>query len=331
MRSLLLLFLLTFSLHASAGTVSRVTDFVPGTKAEADEVDAEFDNIISAINGNLDADNLAAGAIATAQIGNSAITSQKILDNTITIDDIATNAGAYVYNRRVGCQLEDTATGDKIFKVLTPCEVVINGVRAALTATQNVSVVTNMDSGSPSVATWHYVYVKSNTGTPTFEVSLTNPDMSTAKKIGDTTSRYLGAIRTGAATTDVLTFRKNRNEFRFEANPLTGIDYTQSISVGTGGTTTIMDVPKTAMKAIFDVISATTTFADPGQCLLTSTQRPSVMAITLFKNPTNYYAIHDHIVDIPDLYTFFSRNSTNNCDSVTLYNKGYIEPDWLYQ
>jgi hypothetical protein len=83
MRLVLTLTLL-FSLAADAGTVSRVYNFEPNTKAEADQVDEEFDNILSTINGGINSVNIQDGGIATADLGSNAVTTAKILDGAVT-------------------------------------------------------------------------------------------------------------------------------------------------------------------------------------------------------------------------------------------------------
>lgn len=82
MRRWLALILLFTVLHleASAVVVSRITDFESGTPAEADDVDAEFDNILDAINGNLSSENIVAQGIATSDVASRSITRPKMAD-----------------------------------------------------------------------------------------------------------------------------------------------------------------------------------------------------------------------------------------------------------
>ncbi len=60
MRRLIALFLFLWTVPAQAVVISRLYDFQPHTKIQAEQVDAEFDNILSAVNGNLDAGNMSA-------------------------------------------------------------------------------------------------------------------------------------------------------------------------------------------------------------------------------------------------------------------------------
>ena len=63
---------------AKAVVVSRITDFEAGTPIEAEQVDAELDNIIDALNGNLDDDNLSTAAVSAVNIATGAVTQVKL-------------------------------------------------------------------------------------------------------------------------------------------------------------------------------------------------------------------------------------------------------------
>lgn len=73
-----LLAALLFASTSGAVVVSRLYDFEPDTPAEAEQVNAELDNIISALNGNLESDNLAQNAVATGNIATAAVTQVKL-------------------------------------------------------------------------------------------------------------------------------------------------------------------------------------------------------------------------------------------------------------
>lgn len=87
LRLALPLFLLSFTAHAVI--VSRVTEFEPDTKAVAQDLNDEFDNIISALNGNLGPENFLGGGVGTANIATAAITTPKIADGAVTTIKIA--------------------------------------------------------------------------------------------------------------------------------------------------------------------------------------------------------------------------------------------------
>lgn len=75
----LLIAAMLFASSSEAVVVSRLYDFEPDTPAEAEKVNAEFDNIISAINGNLNGtDNIAQSAISTGNIATAAVTQVKL-------------------------------------------------------------------------------------------------------------------------------------------------------------------------------------------------------------------------------------------------------------
>lgn len=50
------------------GAIARLKDFVAGTPAVADEVDAEFNQIIAVLTGNVDAANLANGGVTKVKL-----------------------------------------------------------------------------------------------------------------------------------------------------------------------------------------------------------------------------------------------------------------------
>ncbi len=79
-RTALFIFLALFLTTSSeAVVVSRLYDFEPDTPAEADKINSEFDNIISALNGNLNGtDNISAGGIATANLATASVTQAKL-------------------------------------------------------------------------------------------------------------------------------------------------------------------------------------------------------------------------------------------------------------
>jgi len=73
-----LLVLAVFASDAHGVVLSRLYDFQSGTPAESDQVNAELDNILSGINGNLNSDNFLDGGIATADIATASVTQIKL-------------------------------------------------------------------------------------------------------------------------------------------------------------------------------------------------------------------------------------------------------------
>lgn len=334
MRKLGFFLALALTLHittAHAIVVSRITTFEPHTKIEADQVNAEFDNILNAINGNLETDNFLPGSIATASLATGAVTSDKVANNTLTVDQIATNTGAYIYNRRVGCFLtgnQGTSAGVHGFQVTTPCEVVIDGVRAVLAATATVSMISNIDGGGAGTATWHYVYIKANGGLPTFSISLTKPNLSTAKKIGDATSRYIGAVRSGTATTAVVFFKTtgNGNEYRLVDTVSVPYAPTNNNLTTSSTDTHIVDAPFTAHELLW---SAKAQGSATGQCTLTTYPGDSYTVPVFSTSFANSPIIRSNIFARLLLTTAYS--SSDNCTSATVVPKGFVDSAWLYR
>jgi len=85
-----------------AATASVTYVFSSGQKIVASQVNTNYNDILGAINGNLNTDNildggiatadLASDAVTTAKLADSSVTSAKILDATIATADIATHA-----------------------------------------------------------------------------------------------------------------------------------------------------------------------------------------------------------------------------------------------
>lgn len=71
---------------AGAIVVSRITEFEAGTPVIADDLNAEIDNILSAINGNLSSENLVDQAVATDNLAAYSVTKIKLgpLDEEIS-------------------------------------------------------------------------------------------------------------------------------------------------------------------------------------------------------------------------------------------------------
>lgn len=143
----LILALLLLSLSADAGTVSRLYDFEPNTKAQADQVDAELDNIISTINGNIDTSNLSIGAFGTSNIQNYSITTIKLVTASVTAEKMA---AASVTNSNLGTAnlVLSSASGSYITDASIP---EIGFVTATVTTSGrpiSVKLVPNQDAAS---------------------------------------------------------------------------------------------------------------------------------------------------------------------------------------
>lgn len=67
-----------FTPPAGAIVVSRLTEFEAGTPVVASDLNAEFDNILDAINGNLSSENLVTDAVATDDLASYSVTKAKL-------------------------------------------------------------------------------------------------------------------------------------------------------------------------------------------------------------------------------------------------------------
>jgi hypothetical protein len=64
----------------------------PAQVASGTDVQTKFDEVATVVNGNIDTDNLADGAVSTAKIEASAITAALILDGAVGSDELAAGA-----------------------------------------------------------------------------------------------------------------------------------------------------------------------------------------------------------------------------------------------
>lgn len=131
-RILAILALLAFlAAPAQAITLSRVTTFEAGTPIEADDMNAELDQIVDAINGNLGLDNLVAGAIATANIATAAVTTDKINNSAVTTAKIA---DSNVTRAKLGVLGEQISSSTSNVERSSPVELAIPNLTGNLTA-----------------------------------------------------------------------------------------------------------------------------------------------------------------------------------------------------
>lgn len=215
-----LAFLLLFALPAEAGTVSRLYTFLPNTKIQSSQVNAELDNIISTLNGSVDTSNLGVGAVATANVASNAITTAKIADGAITLLKMATGTNSYIKDYRKGCNLEYNTTVTQSINVAPPCQLIVDGWYGSLTTTASATI----DSGSTAaIGTVYYVYggINGSNGVDV-EYSATPPVISTLRKNGTSSKRYLGSFVTNPSTTAgsvpgaIPRFSKTGNAIRFD-------------------------------------------------------------------------------------------------------------------
>lgn len=117
MRFILPVLLAFLATSSHAGTISRLYDFEPNTKAEADKVDAEFDNIIDTVNGNLDSENFLDGGIATADLGSNVVIAAKINDGAVIAGKLGTSAVATANIASAAVTKEKLATANIVSSI----------------------------------------------------------------------------------------------------------------------------------------------------------------------------------------------------------------------
>jgi hypothetical protein len=197
-----LLFLLAPSL-ASAVIAQRqhAATIVDGKKILASDLNDEFDELVNAVN---------------------SIDSSNIVNGSLTAVDFAATSSAITLNKKAGCAFtaQSDVSGVKSISIAPPCEVFIDGLRGFITATQNISLLTNLiDGGVLATKSYYYVYASRNNASLDFHFSQNEPILSTTRKTSDANSKYVGVVRTCDATTDIVRFtQKAGNEFTWTQN-----------------------------------------------------------------------------------------------------------------
>lgn len=176
------------------------------------------------------------------------------------------------------------------------------------------------------------MYIKANGGLPTFNISLTAPNLATLRKIGDTTSRYLGAVRTAVGTDSIVFFKTfgRGNEYRLYNTavlaPYPDNTASRVNSLSASAVDRIADVPVTASAAIF---RSKATGSATGNCELTLYNN-ELYGQVVYSTVTNY--------SLPFSQPVFNRvfldnafSTSNNCSSVDLISTGFIEPISIYR
>lgn len=110
---------------ANAATASVTYTFSSGQKIVASQINQNYNDILGAINGNLNSDNLLDGGVATADLASSAVTTAKIADSNVTTAKIADSGVTQI---KLGAANYTLATG--------------SGVAASFAATGSVTLFT---------------------------------------------------------------------------------------------------------------------------------------------------------------------------------------------
>ncbi len=187
MRLFALLLSLLIALPAQAVVFSRITVFQPNTPIKSADVNGEFDNIISGLNGNLDAVNLGSGAFATANIANNAITTAKIAPGAVTTDKIATG-GVQTSNILAGAITQVTRAALTQATSNTTNTILVLATADTEIASTNITTV-----GRPV-----FVQFVSNSINSTAVNSLTNGVGAIHLQGGNAGGAYLTFLRDGA-------------------------------------------------------------------------------------------------------------------------------------
>lgn len=102
--------------------VSRITEFEAGTPIVADDLNAELDNLIDALNGNLNTDNFVSLAIATQNLATASVTTDKI------------NAGA-VTRAKLAAVGQSISSSSSVFDTNSEVEVEVTNLSTTLVST----------------------------------------------------------------------------------------------------------------------------------------------------------------------------------------------------
>lgn len=199
--------LLALTLPAQAGLVTRITEFEPHVKVTADELNNEFDNIISTINGNIDSSNIAAGGIATANLATGSITNVKLAPS-----NYATSSGVTVASMTSTSVGSPSSTSPALSATLT-----ITGTRAVKITLQSFSDLSSCVPGVNGRGFVTVTNVASGTGDAVWGVL------------------YRNAVRVQDAAAGGYTLASNTAEKNFYA-PLSGFSFIDTPS--SGGSTT---------------------------------------------------------------------------------------------
>lgn len=93
------------------GTIVKPNTFTSGTSAVASEVNANFDTIYTEFNGNIEAANLASGAVTNAKIGALAVSSGKLASGAVTAAKLDSGVQADI-DARLPKDGSEAMTGD---------------------------------------------------------------------------------------------------------------------------------------------------------------------------------------------------------------------------
>lgn len=198
-QAILALFFVSTLAYGAIYQRQHADTIVSDKKILADDLNDEFNAILTAVNG-IDASNIVNGSIG--------------------VNQLAATSSAVMTNRKIGCGLAYAGITPSV-NVEPPCEIAIDGVRGVITATENVSAVTDLENGTLAAQTFYYVYARISGASLDFKMSVTPPVSATTRKVGDSTAKYVGTVRTGNGTSNFMAFFQNGNEFVFDTSDVT--------------------------------------------------------------------------------------------------------------
>lgn len=193
-RSLLfgLLFWCSYA-HGAIVVRQHSATIQPNLKILASDLNDEFNNLVTGVN---------------------TINSANVVNGSLTAVNMAATSSAVSIDKKNGCAYQGAAdiTGNKLVQILPPCEIFMDGVRGYITATQSISLLSNLADGAVATANFYYIYATMNSGSLGFQFSQTGPSLATNRKSGSTTARYIGLVRTADATQDISSFTQRGPE-----------------------------------------------------------------------------------------------------------------------
>lgn len=176
------------------GTVAvrqHADTIVDDKKILASDLDDEFDNLITHVN---------------------AIDASNVTDGTLTATKAAATSSMVMTDRKYGCEFE-LSSGSIIIR--PPCEIVMDGVRSVLSATQTITLAGNLADSSPTPSAWYFIYATRNSASMLFQFSRKEPIVSTGRKLDNSVARYIGSVRTGDGVETIIGFYRAGDFYYF--------------------------------------------------------------------------------------------------------------------
>lgn len=264
MKQLIILVLFTISAvaYGSIYTRQHSATIVNGKKILASDLNDEFNAIATAVN-NIDGSNVTNGSLG--------------------VNVFAATSSAVSLNKKSGCTFSTAQdiTGTKTIEIAPPCEIFIDGTRGYITATQSISLLSDLVDGSLATANFYYIYATRNSSAAlTFTFSQEPPILATARKLTDSSARYVGTVRTCDATTDIVTISTRKqapNHFAWSPGLCNGApDDSLTGLIATANTVSApnLTVPNT-FKSLEMKATAYTDASYPAQCSFEATSFPA--------------------------------------------------------